>query len=165
MLKPSNPYSSHSMLPKGGEIQVLLRTKVETCVPGRRCKEGTIWIEEDPAPITPIRLFVKSYLMNVNSSFQVKDWRMVTYFSFHCAECITSPLSVSMPLILGQEGLFKLPRALIKTSDWSWIIVPVARSLIATFHLATVASHRHSVTSCESRMKRSAEYFLAVLSR
>ena len=122
-------------------------------------------MEEEPAPMTPMRLFVKSYLSNVISCRRLDSVQRVSYFSFHCAECITSPLNVPKPSIFGQAGLFKLPRALIKTSDWSWIVKPVARSLMVTFHLATVASHRHSVTSCESRMNRSAEYFLAVRSK
>jgi len=60
MEKPSNPYLSQRPCPNEGEIQVLLRANVVTWVPAMRWREGTIWIAEEPEPITPIRLFVKS---------------------------------------------------------------------------------------------------------
>jgi len=46
--------------PKGGEIQVRLRMKQESCVLARRWREGIIWIAELPEPIMPMRLEVKS---------------------------------------------------------------------------------------------------------
>lgn len=69
MVKPSKPCFSQSRWLKEGEIQVLLRTKAETWVPGMRWREGTIWMEEEPAPMTPMRLFVKSYLALVSMLF------------------------------------------------------------------------------------------------
>jgi hypothetical protein len=115
--------------------------------------------------MTPMRLLVKSYLSLVSMSFPGEVWRLVSYSSFHLAECITSPLNVSNPSMLGHDGLFRFPRALINTSDWSRIVSPVVRFLTVTCHFAIASSHRHSTTSCESLMNRSAEYFLAVRSR
>ena len=46
--------------PKGGEIQVRLRMKQESFVPGSFWSEGIIWMAELPLPIIPMRLFVKS---------------------------------------------------------------------------------------------------------
>lgn len=102
-------------------------------------------MDEEPAPMTPMRLFVKSYLWQVSFELVNQDAH-VSYVSFHFAECITSPLNVSKPWMFGHAGLFKLPRALINTSDWSWIISPVVRFLTVTFHFAAASSHRQSTT-------------------
>jgi hypothetical protein len=131
--------------PKGGDIHVLLRTKVLTCVPGSRCNEGTIWIEEEPEPITPIRLFSKSYLYpNLVNLLLKTSCGNVQYLWFQTAECITSPLNVFRPSISGQEGVFRLPLPEMSTSAWSFSTSPVARFFTVMFHFAVLSSQWHA---------------------
>lgn len=72
----SRPSFSIALSPNGFEIQVLLRTKQERCVPSTFCRLGTIWMELEPPPIIAMRLFLKSYLMDdVSTMSRVREER------------------------------------------------------------------------------------------
>ncbi len=50
----------------------------------------------------------------------------VTHFSFHSAECMTSPLNFSKPGISGHAGSLRLPRARTNTFASSSNVSPVS---------------------------------------
>lgn len=133
--------------------------KTLTSAPSIWRSSGTICRELDPPPITATFLLRKLYLyVRLSKAAWARGRAGMFYLSFHCAECIFSPLKSSQPGMSGHFMSLRNPRAAIKTSTSSSSFSPLSRrSMQICLNHVTLLYHG---SKCLCRTKREDSPFL-----